>query len=346
MTAKDTPAPAPGEARASVLARLCALRPLPEPVLEEVDTVLVRLLGEAIAAVRADVALRLSVCDWAPVEAVRMLAFDEIEIARPILERSRRLADEDLETLAAIDAEHRCALAGRAQVSERLSTLIAARREPDCLIVLAGNRGARLSDASAADFASVARGAPDLQRSLAARDDLRPGLARALMAVAADAVRADLARRWPDLELERLSGAGQGDAAPPADQDEDAKAGALVNRLARQGHLSAADLVRAAAGGRDAFTDHIAARLTGLETADWRRALARSPLRACLLCARAAALPGAEAAAFHQALAEYGRVHVLPPDRLAAACDEIYTAYARDDARRALHRLGAGASIH
>lgn len=307
---------------------------------------LVRLLGEAIATVRADVALRLSTCDWAPMEAVRMLAFDEIEIARPILERSRRLADADLESLAALDTERRCALAGRAHVSERLSTLIASRREPDCLMVLAGNRGAQLSDAAAADFASVARDAPDLQRSLADRDDLRPGLARALMAVAADAVRAELARRWPDLELERLSGAMEDAADPPADRDEDAKAGALVDRLARQGHLSAADLVRAATSGRDAFTDHVAARLTGLETADWRRALARSPLRACLLCARAAALPGAEAAAFHQAMAEYGRVHVMPPDRLAAACDEIYTAYARDDARRALHRLGAGASIH
>jgi uncharacterized protein (DUF2336 family) len=329
-----------------MLARLCTLRPLPDRVLVEVDAMLVRLLGEAIEAVRADVALRLSVCDWAPVEAVRMLAFDKIEIARPILERSRRLADADLETLAALDAEHRRVLAGRAQVSERLSTLIASRREPGCLIVLAQNRGAQLSDASAADFAGVARGAPDLQHSLAARDDLRPGLARALMAVAADAVRAELAERWPDLELQRLAATMDDDAAPPTDQDADAKAGALVNRLARQGQLSAADLVRAAAGGRDANTDHIAARLTGLETADWRRALARSPLRACLLCARAAALPGTEAAAFHQALAEYGRVHVLPPDRLAAACDEIYTAYARDEARRALHRLGAGASIH
>lgn len=346
MTAQDTPTPAPGEAKASMLARLCALRPLPEPVLDEVDAMLVRLLGEAIAAVRADVALRLSACDWAPMEAVRLLAFDEIEIARPILERSKRLADADLDALAAIDAAHRCALAGRAQVSERLSTLIAARREPDCLMVLAGNRGAQLSETSAADFASVARGAPDLQRSLASRGDLRPGLARALMAVAADAVRADLAGRWPDLEPERLSSAIEDAAAPPEDQDADAQAAALVDRLARQGHLRAADLVRAAAGGRDAFTDHIAARLTGLETADWRRALSRSPLRACLLCARAAALPGADAAAFHQALAEYGRVHALSPDHLADACEEIYTAYARDDARRALHRLGAGASIH
>jgi hypothetical protein len=143
-----------------------------------------------------------------------------------------------------------------------------------------------------------------------------------------------------------MIGAFGKDRDQPADPTQDSQAEALVNRLARQGDLGAADLVRAAAGGRDAFTDHIAARLTGLETADWRRALTRSPLRACLLCARATALPGAEAAAFHQALAEYGRVHALTPDQLATACEEIYTAYARDEARRALHRLGAGASIH
>jgi uncharacterized protein (DUF2336 family) len=333
-------------AKASRLAQLCTVRRLPEAVLCEVDAALVHLLGAAIAAVRADVALRLSTCDWAPLEAVRMLAFDEIDIARPLLERSRRLSDADLETLAGLDTERRYALAGRPHVGEHLSILIAARREHACLLRLAGNHAAALSDASAADFAGVARGAPDLQRSLAARADLRPGLARVLMVVAEDAVRADLAVRWPELDLERLPGRGEDDRDQPADPTQDSQAEALVNRLARQGDLGAADLVRAAAGGRDAFTDHIAARLTGLETADWRRALTRSPLRACLLCARATALPGAEAAAFHQALAEYGRVHALTPDQLATACEEIYTAYARDEARRALHRLGAGASIH
>jgi len=336
----------PGEGKAVALARLCVLRPLPEPVLDEIDTVLVAQLGAAIASVRADVARHLAACDWAPIAAVRMLAFDAIEIARPILEQSRRLAEADLEALAEIDGARRCALARRSELSEQLTGKIAAARESECLILLALNPGARIGDRAAADFASVARGDPDLQRSLAERPDLSPGLVGALRAVAGEAVKADLAERWPDLAPDRVADAISAAAATEADQNADAQAAALVQRLARQGHLHAADLVRAATGGRDAVADHIAAHLTGVEAADWRRALSRSPLRACLLCARAVALPAESAAALHQALARYGRVHPLTPDRLTEACAEIYSAYARDDARRALHRLGAEASIH
>lgn len=328
--------------KAAALSRLCVLRPLPDPVLSEVDAALTGYLCDALAQVRAEVAARLADCDWAPVEAVRMLAFDEIEISRPILERSRRVADSDLLALARLDHERRCALARRPALSEPLTTTIAAGREPQCLLLLAGNPGARLSDASAADFASVARGAPELQRRLAARDDLKPGLARALMAVAGEAVKADLAARWPDLNAERLDAAlTHAVAAPPSD----AAAARTVDRLAAQGLLRTDDLIRAAAAGREAMADHVAARLTGMEAADWRRALTRSPLRATLLCARAVALSADHAARLHTAYAAAGRAHDMEPDRLADACREIYAAYDRDGARRALHRLGADASI-
>ncbi|MGJ3230538.1 MAG: DUF2336 domain-containing protein [Oceanicaulis sp.] len=334
----------PAGRKAQALSKLCVLRPLPDPVLAQVDEALTGYLAAAIAQVRAEVAARLADCDWAPVEAVRMLAFDEIEIARPILERSRRLAEADLEAIAALDRPHRCALARRESVSERLCTLIAGRRESECLIVLADNPGALLPDAAAADFASVARGAPELQRRLAARTDLRPGLARALMAVAGEAVKTALRERWPDLAPERVETVV--DAAAEAANPADGESAQAVASLAGQGLLSAADLVRAAEGLRQSMTDHVAARLTGLEVADWRRALSRSPLRAALLCARSVALPPDEAARFHAALANSGRAHALQPDRLAAACEDVYAGYDRDAARRALHRLGAGGSIH
>ncbi|MFW6300529.1 MAG: DUF2336 domain-containing protein, partial [Oceanicaulis sp.] len=285
-------------AKAEALTRLCVIRPLPEPALAEIDAALTGYLSEAIASVRAGVALRLADCDWAPLEAVRMLAFDEIEIALPVLERSRRLAEADLEALAELDRARRCALARRAEVSERVSARIASKRESECLLLLARNAGARLSDASAADFASVARGAPDLQRTLAGRPDLRPGLARALLAVAGEAVKSAMAERFPDLAPERLDAAVQAAAIAP-DAGGDAQSAALVDKLAARRLLGASELLRAADAGRTSMTDHIAARLTGLDVEDWRRALARSPLRAILLCARAAALPGEQAARLH-----------------------------------------------
>lgn len=337
-------------AKAVALSRLCVLRPLPDPVLSDVDAALTGYLFAAIDSVRGEVAARLADCDWAPPAAVRMLAFDAIEIARPLLERSRRIAEDDLHTLARMDRARRCALARRAQLSEPLTVTISAGREIECLLALAGNRGARLSEASAADFVAVARGAPELQRRLAERDDLRPGIARALMAVAGEAVKADLAARWPDLNAERLDAALNASVsasptpsvgAPPGD----GAAARSVDKLARRGLLRAADLVHAAMAGRDAMADQAAARLTGLETEDWRRALSRSPLRAALLCARAAALSSQDAARLYLAYTAAGRAHALEPDRLAGACEEIYARYDRDGARHALHRLGADASI-
>jgi uncharacterized protein (DUF2336 family) len=344
-------APDTADAKAAALTRLCVLKPLPDPVLSEVDAALTAYLAEAMEHVRAEVAARLADCDWAPLEAVRLLAFDAIDIARPVLERSRRLAEGDLEALAELDRDRRCALARRPVLSERLTVAIARRREPECLIELAGNPGARLSDASASDFAAVARGASALQRRLADRRDLRPSLARALMAVAGDAVKAELAARWPDLDADRLDSAfaqavaEQRPEDPGADPGDEYAAEHVVDTLARRGLLRAADLVRAAEAGRDAAADQVAARLTGLEPADWRRALARSPLRAALLCARAAALQAGDAARLYAGFAAGGRAHALGPDRLASACEEVYARYDRDGARRALHRLGADASM-
>lgn len=347
MTSDDVGAARETDARAAELARLCALRPLPAPVIDEIDTALVGYLKIAVASVRAETARRLATCDWAPLEAVRMLAFDRVEIARPLLERSIRLSGPDLEALADMEPERRCALARRPVVGERLSSIIARRREPSCLLILAENPGAALGEASAADFAGAARGAPDLQRALAERENLAPGLARALLTVAGEAVKATLAERWPDLAPGQAETAVDAavDAAAVSPGAEDGAAAEMVERLARQRLLSARDLVRAAEGGRSAMTDHVAARLTGLDVEDWRRALARSPLRAILLTARASALPAEDAAAIHAALADAGRVHPLAPDRLAAACDDIYAAHARDAARRSLHRLGAGGTI-
>ena len=107
MTVTTASPVGPSLDKAEALARLCVLRPLPDPVLKDVDAALTDCLRQAVARVRAAVALRLCDCDWAPVEAVRLLAFDEIEIARPVLERSRRLAEDDLDALARLDVQLR-----------------------------------------------------------------------------------------------------------------------------------------------------------------------------------------------------------------------------------------------
>jgi uncharacterized protein (DUF2336 family) len=234
-------------------------------------------------------------------------------------------------------------IARRPSVSEAVSVAIATHREVDCLMALAGNESAQLSDRSAGDFAAVARTETILQEALAARTDMGPGLARAIYALAGDVVKTTLADAYPDLAQHRLEQAV--DEALFAPDEADKAAEALTGRLQQQGALTKTDVLRAARNGRSDIADHAVARLTGLPASDWRRALSRSPLRVSLLAGRAMAMTSEEAGSFYLALVNSGRAHAIAPDGLARASADIYSSFSRDEARKALHRLGADGSI-
>ncbi len=328
------------------VANLCTMTPLRESALSEIDPALSDLLKQAEAAVRLQVADRLADCSWAPLETVKMLAFDELTIAEPILSRSCRLDDDCLMQAAGLGRDRRRLIAGRKGVSAPVCAAVTAYRESDCMGVLAANPGAQLGPESASDFAAAARGDEGLQMALAERGALHPAIARAVFAVAAEHVKDALAAAMPELDPGRVEGVVDTGLEAALNAGEDGAAGALAANLMARGALSKADVLRAAQGGRGDIADHAIARLTGLPAADWRRALARSPLRNTLLAARAMAMTLDEAAILYAALADVGRAHPMAPDALSKAGGEVYSGFARDDARRALHRLGAGASIH
>ncbi|MCH8488948.1 MAG: DUF2336 domain-containing protein [Oceanicaulis sp.] len=326
------------------LSDLCAIRPLPEPVIAEIDPVLTDLLRLAEASARAHAAARLARCDWAPREAVRLLAFEPLGIARPVVERSLVLDERDLIALADLGHDHRMALIGRIHLSAPVTAAMARHRERDCLMALAAHEGAILADTSAGDFMAVARGHELLQDTLAGRGDLSAGFVRALHAIAATRVRTLLVERYPDLaEFAAPEPLGQ---TPDIDADADRDADEVTRQLMSDRALTASDVLRAARNGRGEIADHAIARLTGMEASGWRQAMRRSPMRACLLAARAMAMTPGEAADLIGAMAESGRAHPMAPDALARARTDIYGAFTRDDARRALHRMGAGGSIH
>jgi hypothetical protein len=325
------------------IAQLCTRRPLPDFVIQEFDAPLVALLQAAESNIRAKVALRLAGCSWAPRDSVRMLVFEPLEISAPLLARSPVISEDDLLKLAQENQDYRLLLARRPRVSEPVSAAIAKYRETKCLMALANNEGAELSDRSAADFAVMSRANESLQSALADRQDLGAGLARAIYAVAAETVKQTLKAAYPDIATTPLESAIEDILNAPVADDADLEA--LGEQLDRDQALTKLDVLRSAQNGRSDITDHAVARLTGIPAADWRRALSRSPVRVSLMAARAMAMTCEEASLLYEALADSGRAHTLPPDALANACAEIHNEFSRDDARRALHRLGAHASI-
>src|SRR6185437_2106133 len=106
------------------------------------DDVLTQLAGEMEAAVRAELADRI-----APAELVHSLAADQaIEVARPILEGSHALSDDDLVALArGRGQEHLKAISRRETLSAAVSEAIVERADDETLGVLISNDGATLS---------------------------------------------------------------------------------------------------------------------------------------------------------------------------------------------------------
>lgn len=327
--------------KALALTDLCTLRPMPEPVLDEIDAHLTGFLQAAEARVRIQAALKLSQCDWAPLEAVRVLAFDAYEVSAPVLSHSQRLKDQDLLALAALGADQRLALAKRRSISNTLAERLSGYRERDCLAQLFVNLGAQLSALCAEQTADIIKADAMLQNALSRRGSLELEFAQALYETAGEAVSALLEEVCP----EALSHLDATDAAYDEDKLDDLGA-SLTDELHKVDALNAEDVLRATQNGRTDISDHAVARLTGLEPADWRQALRRSPVRVSILAARAMAMNIDHAHLFFEALCDQGRAHNLPADAAKKAVGELYQQYSRDTARQALHRMSADGSIH
>ena len=327
--------------KALAIIDLCTLRALPEPVLGEIDVHLTSFLRAAEARIRVRAALRLVECPWAPPEAIRALAFDAFEIAGPVIEHSQRLKEQDLMALAGVGAQQREALAKRLSLSEALTERLCAFRERDCLAKVFRNLGARLNARCAEHTADMIKADYQLQDALTSRGELELEFARTLYGIAGEAVEALLEEVCPQA-LPRLDNLDANDNG----EDLDELGETLSHQLHEIEALNAEDVLRATQNGRSDISDHAIARLTGLEPADWRQALRRSPVRVAILAARAMAMSIDHAHLFYAALCEQGRAHPLPADSAKRAVGELYQQYSRDAARQALHRMSADGSIH
>jgi len=322
------------------LCRLGAVNPAARAGLEQALTPLAKA---AEARVRAVMAETLADAGWAPAAAVRWLAFDRLEVAQPILERSLMLTEADLLALADSDLARRLVIAGRISVSETLSAALAQRREPEVIRRLAHNPGALISAESAADFMAVARADQSLQAALAGREQLPRAFARALFVFAAFNVRSALLTRFPDLPHDKLN-----EAIQQAEETASAPgqpAARLAERLDEAGRLNAAYVLRALCEGRHEVFDECLAQMTAVPSPDWRRALATSSVRAWVLAARALDLDPSAVPAAYADLVRAGRAHALSADALTDAIEELYGRHDGAQARAALRRLAAPGSM-
>lgn len=137
--------------------------------------VLVELLRDADVELRESVAKRLVMLNEAPRTILVILAKDDIQVARHVLEESKSLSDSDLiQIVRKVSGEHRKVIAKRRKVSDAVVDAIVEFLEEDVVELLLKNKGASFSETALQRILTVSRSHQPYVKLLAARDELRP----------------------------------------------------------------------------------------------------------------------------------------------------------------------------
>jgi uncharacterized protein (DUF2336 family) len=185
--------------RVDTLRRLTSLFVDQEPQLTEghveiFDEVILRLSRDLEQRARLELSERFSDLAKAPRKVVRSLAFDlDSAIARPVLERSTRLDEDDLVMIArARGQDHLLAISKRSTLSERVTDVLVHRGDQVVVRSVAENDGARFSEGGLTQLLDKARQDVTLQNLLQARRDLPPKQMARLVEIAQEQVRHNL----------------------------------------------------------------------------------------------------------------------------------------------------------
>jgi len=137
--------------------------------------VLVELLRDADLQLRESVAKRLVMLNEAPRTILVILAKDDIQVARHVLEESNSLSDSDLIQIARkVSGAHRKVIAKRRKVSDSVVDAIVEFLEEDVVETLLKNKGASFSETALQRILTVSRSHQPYVSLLVKRDELRP----------------------------------------------------------------------------------------------------------------------------------------------------------------------------
>jgi uncharacterized protein (DUF2336 family) len=214
------------------------------------------LVAEAERDIRARLAERLAPARWVPRDLVLMLAFDEAEVARPVIAASPVLTEPDLIRLV-VEAtlEHQIEVARRAGIGAPVARALVDRGEPEAMAALAANDAAGIAPQEMARLVEASRRLAALRGPLARHPRLSRDLAERLYGWVGEALKASIAARFAidPARLEKSLGQAVAEAFDPA-AAADAQAGAperrLVEKLQAAGQLRPGYLLKALREGR------------------------------------------------------------------------------------------------
>jgi uncharacterized protein (DUF2336 family) len=212
------------------------------------DDVFNLLIHEIEAKARAELSDRLAAVGNAPARVLQRLAKDDdIAVAGPVLQQSRRLADGDLLEIAETKSQaHLLAISSRSGIAETVTSVLVRRGDREVARSVAGNRGAKLSDDSFTALVTKASDDEALAETVGRRPDIPPALFRELLLRATAVVQQRLFEAaTPETQAEIRSVLARvtneiGFKSAPRDFRE---AERIVAALRREGRLDEAQLL-------------------------------------------------------------------------------------------------------
>ena len=155
------------------------------------DELMGRLIDEIERQALVELSNRLAPADRAPVHVIgRLSRNDDIEIAGPVLQNSKVLTDRDLVEIAVTKGQaHLSAIAGRAQINERITDILIDRGNSAVARKVTANQGARFSRFGLNKAVERAEGDESLAMVVANRTDLPPDLLERLVRQASETVQ-------------------------------------------------------------------------------------------------------------------------------------------------------------
>ncbi|WP_304170853.1 DUF2336 domain-containing protein [Phenylobacterium aquaticum] len=194
------------------------------------DAIMTQLAGEMEDAVRGELAQRMSQAEAPPAGLVGALARDRsIEVARPILQHSAALTDDDLMSVAHSRGQaHLRAISQRRIISEAVTGAIVERGDDETLGTLLANEGARMSRETHELVVDRAVENPALHAAVVARQSLPVDLLNEMYFVVEAKLRGEILARNNGMDPEALDHAlavgrkqvASRDGSLPADYDE------------------------------------------------------------------------------------------------------------------------------
>jgi uncharacterized protein (DUF2336 family) len=167
--------------------------------------ILVKLYDFARQEVRLKLAATLAMADWAPIELIRELSLDSIDVAQPILAFCPVLNDDILvEVVRACGFEHRMMIAERSCIGEMVSHSLIETGDKNILSNLVSNVTARIAAIDFERAMALLSDTPSSLNSLIIRHDLPPTLVAAAFTIAGAEARDAITARVSPLIASRL----------------------------------------------------------------------------------------------------------------------------------------------